>query len=46
LQFFEDPAEKLNLIEQQPPVAEKLQAQLVEWQKSVLRSLSDADYEN
>jgi arylsulfatase A-like enzyme len=39
-----DPAEKTNLIEQQPAVAEKLQSALHEWQKSVLHSLTGADY--
>ena len=40
-----DPAEKNNLIEQQPAVAKKLQTQLREWQESVLHSLTGADYE-
>lgn len=40
-----DPAEKTNLFEQQPAVAEKLAAQLREWQQSVLQSVSGADYE-
>ncbi|MEK6261840.1 MAG: sulfatase-like hydrolase/transferase [Planctomycetota bacterium] len=40
-----DPAEKSNLIEQHPAVAEKLQTRLHEWQQSVLRSLTGADYE-
>ncbi|MEQ1860156.1 MAG: sulfatase-like hydrolase/transferase [Chthoniobacteraceae bacterium] len=39
-----DPAEKMNLAEQQPAVAGKLQAQLREWQQSVLHSLVGADY--
>lgn len=39
-----DPAEKTNLKEQQPAVAEKLQTQLHEWQQSVLHSLTGADY--
>jgi len=39
-----DPAENNNLIKQQPALAEKLQAQLVEWQRSVLHSLTGADY--
>jgi arylsulfatase A-like enzyme len=39
-----DPAEKTNLIGQQPPRAEKLQARLHEWQSSVLKSLTGADY--
>ena len=40
-----DPAEKTNLIQQQPAVAEKLQTRLHEWQQSVLRSLTGADYQ-
>jgi arylsulfatase A-like enzyme len=40
-----DPAEKSNLIEQQPVVAQKLQTRLAEWQQSVLRSLTGGDYE-
>ncbi|MFN0080043.1 MAG: sulfatase [Prosthecobacter sp.] len=40
-----DPAEKTNLIEQQPATAEKLQTQLHEWQRSVLHSLTGADYQ-
>ncbi len=40
-----DPAEKTNLIEQQPVVAEKLQTRLTQWQQSVLHSLSGADYQ-
>lgn len=39
-----DPAEKNNLIEQQPATAAKLQSQLREWQQSVLQSLTGADY--
>ena len=39
-----DPAEKTDLIKEQPATAEKLQAQLREWQKSVLESLTGADY--
>ncbi len=39
-----DPAEKTNLIEQQPDVAAKLQQQLRDWQQSVLNSLTGADY--
>ena len=39
-----DPAEKTNLIKQQPAVAEKLQIQLHEWQQGVLQSLTGADY--
>ena len=39
-----DPGEKHDLIGQQAAVAEKLQARLAEWQRSVLRSLGGADY--
>jgi len=39
-----DHAEKTNLIEQQPATAENLQAQLHQWQQSVLQSLTGADY--
>lgn len=40
-----DPAEKSNLIKEQPAIADKLQTQLREWQDSVLKSLSGADYQ-
>ncbi|MDA9831181.1 sulfatase-like hydrolase/transferase [Akkermansiaceae bacterium] len=40
-----DPAEKTNLIDQEPALARKLQAELLEWQKSVLKSLTGADYQ-
>lgn len=39
-----DPAEKSNLIDQQPELARKLQADLRNWQDSVLKSLTGADY--
>ena len=39
-----DPAEKANLIDQQPATAEKLQGRLREWQQSVLNSITGADY--
>jgi len=39
-----DPAEKLNLIEGHPEVAEKLDIKLRQWQSSVLQSVSGADY--
>ena len=39
-----DPAEKTNLIEQQPETAKKLQSELRDWQQSVLNSLTGADY--
>ncbi len=41
-----DPAEKTNLIKQQPAVAERLHLELRQWQASVLRSLTGADYED
>jgi arylsulfatase A-like enzyme len=39
-----DPAEKTNLIDQQPDLVRKLQADLRQWQESVLNSLTGADY--
>ena len=39
-----DPAEKNNILGQHNAVADKLQTQLHEWQKSVLHSLTGADY--
>jgi arylsulfatase A-like enzyme len=39
-----DPGEKNDLFAKQPAVAEKLQGRLREWQASVLRSLTGADY--
>jgi arylsulfatase A-like enzyme len=39
-----DPAEKTNLLEQQPELAKDLQAKLRAWQDSTLKSLSGADY--
>jgi arylsulfatase A-like enzyme len=39
-----DPAEKTNLAEQKPELTQKLQANLRQWQQSVLRSLTGADY--
>ena len=39
-----DPAEKMNLIEEQRDRAEQLRAKLRAWQDSVLRSLTGADY--
>ena len=41
-----DPAEKMNLIDQQPATAKKLQARLRQWQQSVLNSLTGADYKD
>lgn len=43
--LLSDPAEKTNLIEQQPATAEKLRIRLRQWQQSVLRSLTGADYQ-
>jgi arylsulfatase A-like enzyme len=40
-----DPAEQINLIDQQPEVAKKLLGELRQWQASVLKSLTGADYE-
>ena len=40
-----DPAEKNNLLGQQPDIAGKLQKQLRDWQQSVLQSLTGADYQ-
>ena len=39
-----DPAEKTNLIDQQPSTAERLKHELRAWQKSTLESLTGADY--
>jgi len=39
-----DPAESNDLIKEQPAVAMKLHNQLLSWQKSVLQSLTGADY--
>jgi hypothetical protein len=39
-----DPAEKNNLLQQQPAVADQLQTRLRQWQQSVLNSLTGADY--
>ena len=39
-----DPAERKNLLDQEPALAGELQAQLREWQTSVLTSLTGADY--
>lgn len=40
-----DPAEKTNLIDQLPAVANTLQTRLRQWQQSVLRSLTGGDYQ-
>jgi arylsulfatase A-like enzyme len=39
-----DPAEKKNLLAEKPDLAAKLQKHLREWQRSVLQSLTGADY--
>lgn len=39
-----DPAEKSNVIEAHPETAKRLGASLQEWQRSVLQSLTGADY--
>lgn len=39
-----DPAEKTNLLEQQATLAGNLESKLHEWQRSVLNSLTGADY--
>ena len=39
-----DPAEKTNLLDRQPALADQLQTKLRAWQNSVLRSLTGADY--
>nr|MCU0750283.1 hypothetical protein [Akkermansiaceae bacterium] len=39
-----DPSEKSNLIDQQPELARKLQTDLHNWQESVIKSLTGADY--
>lgn len=40
-----DPAEKNDLFEQRPAVGDQLQARLRQWQQSVLKSLTGADYQ-
>lgn len=39
-----DPAEKSNIADEKPELVEKLQADLRQWQESVLNSLTGADY--
>jgi arylsulfatase A-like enzyme len=41
-----DPAETTNFIDKQPDLAKKLQSSLRQWQDSVLKSLTGADYSN
>jgi arylsulfatase A-like enzyme len=40
----DDPAEKMNLANQNPELVESMQSALRQWQTSVLQSLSGADY--
>jgi arylsulfatase A-like enzyme len=40
----DDPAEENNLIDSKPDIAKNLERQLHDWQKSVLNSLTGADY--
>ena len=40
-----DPAEKHNLAESEPERVKKLQKDMRDWQRSVLKSLTGADYE-
>lgn len=40
-----DPAEKSDLLGQEPAIAKKLEAELHDWQQSVLHSLTEADYQ-
>ena len=40
----DDPAENNNLIEAKPEIAASLERQLRDWQRSVLNSLTEADY--
>ncbi|WP_422351097.1 sulfatase [Flagellimonas sp.] len=39
-----DPGERMNIISSHPEIAKKLEQQLVDWQQSVLQSLSEKDY--
>ncbi len=39
-----DPAEKSNLVDSEAQVAQQLEQQLLQWQRSVLESLTGADY--
>jgi arylsulfatase A-like enzyme len=41
----DDPAERSDLIEEKPEIARVLEQQLRDWQKSVLNSLTGADYQ-
>jgi arylsulfatase A-like enzyme len=39
-----DPAERRNILAQQPAQADKLSQKLHDWQRSVLKSLTGSDY--
>lgn len=39
-----DPAEKINILDQQTALADRLSEKLFDWQRSVLHSLTGADY--
>jgi hypothetical protein len=41
-----DPAEEADLFDRQPDLARQLEANLRAWQRSVLESLTGADYGN
>ena len=40
----QDPGERINIIESKPDIAKEMETQLTEWQGSVLKSLTGADY--
>jgi hypothetical protein len=42
--MIKDRAESNNLVDSHPEIVEKMQNQLYDWQQSVLKSLSGADY--
>jgi arylsulfatase A-like enzyme len=42
--LVDDPLEKENLVDAEPEVARRLKEELRQWQKSVLQSLTGADY--
>ena len=41
-----DPKETNNIASQHPEIVKAMQAELLDWQKSVERSLTGADYQN
>ena len=41
----QDPGEGINIIESKPDIAKEMETQLTEWQGSVLKSLTGADYQ-